>query len=300
MANTLTLPGLTSTLPTIDGQQITYDTLANPTIESGDVTVTIGAATNHAANLPTVNPDRSVTLELTEAEAVVGASVRFVDPDKQWLDVEACIFSVAQNLTPPPGGVANSVLARAVAAARELVANSPAFRLRQQQFGTGDGSIYDRILLYESTLRDLPRTTTDGQPVKNKMSDQRPFAIVDLAENINWESLHPGCTFEHLVISGSVAVVISDNARRTQLHRYDGDGNYAGPGDDSQGDSYIDFLNFSGGVLDDMSGVFGSSTDLFGFEGIDLQEPGVRSSHDERHNDDYWTAVAFFNFGDRQ
>ena len=89
---TITLPdGLTSTTPTINGTDVSYERLLSPTIVEGDVTVTRNGETTEATNLPTVDSAGVVTLELIDAESVDGTVVTFQDRDGEWLRVEVVI-----------------------------------------------------------------------------------------------------------------------------------------------------------------------------------------------------------------
>ncbi len=89
MPTTITLTnGLTSTTPAVDGTSVSYDTLRSPTINTGDITVTIDQVTSNSTNQPTVDPEGVVTLELTDDEAVVGAVVSFRSQSGLWRAVD--------------------------------------------------------------------------------------------------------------------------------------------------------------------------------------------------------------------
>ena len=101
MPTTIELPhGLTSAIATIDGTGVTYDRLLSPAIVPGDVTVTIDGVTTEATNLPSVDSDGGVTLELTDAESVNGAVVTFDDLDKQWLRVTVTLIGDTTSTAP--------------------------------------------------------------------------------------------------------------------------------------------------------------------------------------------------------
>ena len=89
----ITLPtGLISTAATINGTDVSYSRLVAPVITTGDVTVTIGAVTSDSTNLPVVDSDGVVTLEITDAESVNGAVVSFRSQNGLWRTVDIYLY----------------------------------------------------------------------------------------------------------------------------------------------------------------------------------------------------------------
>lgn len=164
-----------------------------------------------------------------------------------------------------------STEAIAVSAARALIAASPTFAARVASYAPGDDFL-DHIYALEADSKIL-----------GDLKLLRPFAVVGLGDVV-YSALNPGCNQTHLVPAGGVAVVIVDTARFTDLTV------------DDQFDSYLDFLNFSGGVKDDMSNRFNGVNDAIGFASIETVEQADRSSFGDRRNDDFWSVVMKFNF----
>ena len=191
-------------------------------------------------------------------------------------------------VTPPvtPSADATSTLARSIDVAAALVAQSQTFTDRQTLYGVEAVKPADRVYLYQAESVELMMS----------IPELRPFVVVGLGEDISWDAISPGCVNNNLIINGGVYVIVVDNARFTDLGTMNEEGAITS-GADKQGDSYKDFLNFSGGIADEMSELFGTSVDLIGFNGIELIEPGIRTEIDERQNDDYWAAAMKFNFG---
>lgn len=179
-----------------------------------------------------------------------------------------------------------STLARAVVTARALVLDSPAFQQRVADYAPDGTTPADRAFIYQAEL---------VESLAESMREMRPMAIIGLSDEIQWDALQPGCVNPELVISGTVSVAFVDNARFTSVFDYESEPPVAGP--DKQGDSYIDFLNFSGGVLDDLNNSFG--LDNVGFRGITALNTGDRTELDERQNDDFWISIYQFEFGDK-
>ena len=259
-------------------------------IQPGNASISIDGDTTELANLPTVEADGNLSFVLEDHEYVVGAVVRVSDPlDQQpGFRFEIIKIELAESPGPiTPSSKSTSTLSRAVDTARQLVAVSPAFINRQSQYGADQIEPINRVYLYQAEHVELMMS----------MRDLRPFAVVGLGDDISWDAISPGCVNHNLIVGGGVYVILVDNARFTDLGSVDEDGNQT-PGADQQGDSYCDFLNFSGGVADDMSNVFGTPADLIGFNGIELIEPGIRTEIDQRQNDDYWAAALKFSFGE--
>lgn len=196
-----------------------------------------------------------------------------------------------------------SSLARAVHAARVLCASSQTFVDSLQLYAPGVTDSMDRVFLYQAESIEL----------KQPMTELRPMIVVGLSDNIEWNALMPGCSVINLISSGSVVAVVVQDVHFDQVvlqsPTFVQDDNFGlgatqepdgtlTPGPDKQGDSYIDACNLVGGIVDDMSGVFGSSIDLRGFIGVSMLQQPMRPEIDERHNDDFWVSIIEFQFGD--
>jgi len=178
----------------------------------------------------------------------------------------------------------NSSIARAVASARALCQTSQTFIDR-----LADGvNAVDRVYLFE---------TEEAEQLMSIRS-LRPFIVVGLSDDVGWDAVHPGCPNVQLETSGTVIASIVHNAKFTDLPTFAADGTTVSPGTDAHGDSYMDALNFHGGVIDDMDGRFGTAIDLIGFESVQLEQPPWRPEFSDRFNDDYWVSMFTFSFGD--
>ena len=156
-----------------------------------------------------------------------------------------------------------STMALAVGSAIELLAASPTFQTRVGAANAAAAKA--NIYTYEAARR---AASNGGEAIKGL----RPFAIVDMSDSFNWQPISQGCSAIHLQVAGQITVVISDNARLTDIG-----------GDDGPNDSYLDFLNFAGGVMDDMSGRLNNGVqDTFGFQAVEMIEPPVRTDWEAR------------------
>lgn len=98
----------TITIPDLFSTTAPYDRLPAPTVTAADVTITIDGVTSQTTNPPVVNPDGSVSIDLTDAEYLHGAKVKFkdfVDLDNglllEWLSVEVEILIEEPVVTNP-------------------------------------------------------------------------------------------------------------------------------------------------------------------------------------------------------
>ena len=260
-------------------------------IQPGNASILIDGHATDLANLPSVDTDGHLLFVLEDHEYAVGAIVRVSDPLNRQPGFRFEIIKIERAELPPepinPSSKSTSTLSRAVDTARQLVAVSPTFVNRQSQYGADQIEPINRVYLYQAETVELMMS----------MRELRPFAVVGLGDDISWDAISPGCVNHNLIVGGGVFVIIVDNARFTDLGSVDEE-DLLITGADQQGDSYCDFLNFSGGVADDMSDVFGTPADLIGFNGIELVEPGIRTEIDQRQNDDYWAAALKFSFGE--
>lgn len=192
--------------------------------------------------------------------------------------------------------VANSVIARAVRSVSALIENSATFVDRCANYGTFSAA--DSVYGYsaESALF-----------FENSLKTRRPFAVVALNTDVKWSPTHEGCANTNLLVGGGVVVVLVDNAQFTNVGTFDEENKSWTDGPDHKNDSYVDFLNFCGGVIDDMSPKanqapgtfkgFNSPVDLIGFREVELLETPVRSMVKERSEEDFWSAYLLFKWG---
>lgn len=173
-----------------------------------------------------------------------------------------------------PPVAATSLEAKAVKSVRDLIAASPTFIARQTAYAPEGTDPLDRVYIYEA----------DDMTLGVDLRTLRPFAVVGLSEDAAYRAVS-NCSVVDLEASLGVYVVFVDNARFADVG-----------GADVQSDSYLDFLNFMGGVLADMSGAFGGPLDLVGFNGIETVESLSRSPINERQSDDYFAVVLKFKF----
>ena len=183
---------------------------------------------------------------------------------------------------------AASSIARAVHAARVLCASSPTFIDALQLYAPGVTDAMDRVFLYQAETTEL----------KTLMRDIRPMIVVGLSNETEWEAYMPGCSLIQLTNRGSVIAVIVQDVHFDIVKVQATEDGPITDGPDDQGDSYLDACNLAGGIVDDMSGVFGSGLDLKGFDGVSMIQSPMRPEIDERHNDDFWASIVQFNFGD--
>lgn len=172
-----------------------------------------------------------------------------------------------------------SSMARAVSSVISLVAASATFQTR---VGAANATEARAHIYGHEAYTPAADNSEEG------VAGLRPFAVVDIADRFDWSPLQPSC-FIRLDVSGDVVLVLEDNARETWIN------------DDSEpsySDSFVDFLNFAGGVIDDMNGKLNdASMDTFGFQSVRMLAPPTRSDADQRGagTDDHWFAMFVFS-----
>ena len=72
----------------------TLQPIVSPSVAQGDVVIEIDGQISNLTNLPTSRSATSFALdvELTEAENVPGAEVRFFDPDGEWICADVAFW----------------------------------------------------------------------------------------------------------------------------------------------------------------------------------------------------------------
>lgn len=171
---------------------------------------------------------------------------------------------------------ATSSMARAIASAISLVAASSTFQTR---VGAGNATAA-LASIYAYELYEPAENVADED-----QAALRPCAVIDFGENFEWIALAQGCSSISLDCSGQILVIIEDNAAKKWVNA---------DSTDDYNDSFLDFLNYCGGVMDDMSGKLNNgSEDTFGFSGVSMLAPPMRTPHEERTSvNDQW--FAFF------
>ncbi len=172
------------------------------------------------------------------------------------------------------------MVARSVDAARKLIARSLTFQTRINTHhggGATEANALNHVYYFDAFTWGI-----------DNLRPKRPMAII--ADNdAQWFKIYPACARVNLSLAGSVAVVITDNARFTATNP-----NTTPPGTDDTRDSYIDFLNFWGGVIDDQDGKFNADGfDEYGFDEIEVFENPWRPLANQR-TDDHWIASVLF------
>ncbi len=167
-----------------------------------------------------------------------------------------------------------SSAALAVAGAKDLIAKSTIFQnyIEQIHPETGASEANAKAHIFADNLFD---------PSKEHAED-RPFVLTTLDIH-EFESIAQ-CSIRRLAANGSILVGFIDNARKTDVG-----------GDDDHDDSYLEFLNWCYGTIDDLSnlGLLGADTN-YPFTGIETLQPPMRSDLAERVNDDFWTCWLLF------
>ncbi len=188
-------------------------------------------------------------------------------------------------------------ISRAVHAARTLISLSPTF-----QAAVGADSADEAlasVYYFEAVPELLGEVGGDegcpGESVAPEKS-MRPLAVIGDDPDARWYPYRSGCHEQPLLFSGSVFVTLSMDVDPEQ----------------SDSDSYLSFLNFFGGVSDDMGGredpsnpgewlappLFCSDLDTYGFKEIVLAMPVGRPVLDDRESDDYWLVDLIFSRGE--
>jgi hypothetical protein len=180
---------------------------------------------------------------------------------------------------------ATSTMANALASAIALLSASSTFQTRTGSADAAAAAAHIYTFELQQNATTHPRESLDNR---------RAFAVVDLADNFNWDPIAAGCSAIKLQTSGSIIVVLTDNAQFTDIHGPDPD--------DGFNDSMLDFLNFCGGVMDDMSGKFNDGiSDTFGFQSISMVMQPTRTAADMRDAtgdgaaEDCWEVIFAFS-----
>ena len=115
----------------------------------------------------------------------------------------------------------------------------------------------------------------------------RPFAVVGTTRHV-WDAICQGSVIQYLP-TGTVLVILVDDARYADCFRDNAV--------DGQLDSYMDALNWMGGIFDGWSGSVGTGA---GFP-IPHIEPVVEPSRPDvtaRESDDFWISMWACNYGE--
>lgn len=161
---------------------------------------------------------------------------------------------------------ATTSMGKALESATDILAESSSF---QSRCGAADADAAANYIGWD-TLAD-----NEG------LHDRRPFAIVKVTARGS-NQVSEGIAVD-LVAGGGVLVYLCDNARANLDHS----------------ESYLDFLEFVGGVIDDMEADSGVS-DAFPFHTAELILPPQRTPRSERTPDnDYWETAFLLQYGDR-
>lgn len=162
---------------------------------------------------------------------------------------------------------ATTSMAKSLESATDILAASSTFRGR---CGASDATAAKRYIGWD-TLAD-----NEG------LQERRPFAIVKVTARGS-NQVSEGIAVD-LVAGGGVLIYMCDDARYSDDHS----------------ESYIDFLEFIGGAMDNMELVSGVS-DAFPFHSAELILPPQRTPRSERTpQNDYWEAAFLLQYGDRE
>lgn len=174
---------------------------------------------------------------------------------------------------------ASSPLAKAIQCLIDMVAASTTFQNRV--------ATYHDVVASEAEARNHIYCFDVFDP-RDEATLQllRPFALVGMLEQ-NWSKRTACSTLEYWP-SGSLLLVLEDNARFTDCHRE------GAP--DAYNDSFLDACNFFDGVMADFSG---AGMDLtFPPTGFQIAEPIGRPDIVARQADDFWSIAYSCRFGE--
>lgn len=121
-----------------------------------------------------------------------------------------------------------------------MVAASPTFQQRVGAENAAEG--LDKVFLNRESL--LP-TDEKHDPHRGL----RPYAVVYLGEGSSFEQYGLGVQYQ-LAAQGELMLYLTDNSRRAET------------GIDTEEDDFLDFMNFSGGVLDDLRSASAANENL--------------------------------------
>jgi len=175
---------------------------------------------------------------------------------------------------------ATSSAAIAVQSLIDLVAASTTFQDRVEAYhgfapGTVDSAIAKDFIFAFDQFSNIEGSR-----------ELRPFALVGLLQHLYQANVMCG-QLNHQT-SGTLFLVLVDDARYVDIR--------PGQAIDSYNDSYIDALNFFGGVLDDLTGAALASSPFPPLRFETVVEPTRPDIH-ERQTDDFWITVYSANFG---
>jgi hypothetical protein len=163
---------------------------------------------------------------------------------------------------------ARGSLSLAVVGLENLLADSPVFRAALDPPAANADEAKRHIHLEE--LLGIDRAL--------KLRDQRPLAVI-VPERHGYEQIGIGAGIDMGALGGVVAIL----AKNTLAS------------DDPRA-IVLDFDNWLGGVLDDLTELVGRS-EYFPFRTIEVIEGPLRADLDERVEDDYWVAAVLFSHG---
>jgi hypothetical protein len=115
-------------------------------------------------------------------------------------------------------------------------------------------------------------TNDGGLDPSATLNGKRP-AIILIPETHFYLQVGQGSQHTMLANTG-ILVVITDNPRYKENHKA----------------SLLDFVNFAGGVMDDVSELFGRDT-YYPFNRPTLEQPYFRPNKLDRGSDDFWTVT---------
>jgi hypothetical protein len=133
---------------------------------------------------------------------------------------------------------------------------------------------------------DVPAETLAAHVFLDQVADGeglellRPYALLRYAargSNVIADGVEISLT-----VGGGILLVLEDNARQTTDH----------------GTSYGDFLNFAGGVIDDMEDLSGRN-DYLPFKSELIYAPTRVRRADRQDDNDYWICVFLLTWGDQ-
>lgn len=175
---------------------------------------------------------------------------------------------------------ATSSVALAVQSLIDLVAASRTFQDRVEDFhGYEHGSV-------NATVAKNHIFAFDQFSSMEGSKEARPFAMVGLMQHLYEANVM--CSQLNHQTGGTLFLVLVDDARHTDV--------FSDTPTDSYNDSYLDALNFFGGVLDDLTGTTLANATFPPFRFETVVEP-TRPDVAERQTDDFWLVVYSCNFG---
>ena len=176
--------------------------------------------------------------------------------------------------------VATSHLARAVSSIRNLLAGSTTFQSRTDSADATEAMRHVHLYEHRHDVYIEPPPELDQSEL------DRPYAVIMLDDQQQYSAIYASCVGVSLLLDAAVLVILQQTAR------------YAAAADSEHdpADSYLDFLNFVGGVVEDLDGKLGDVTagDEYGFRSVQMIMSPVRTSPEHRQSEDYWTTWLLF------